>query len=148
KEQLDKDMGLTVQQRQENYDKAKALVEQYLKENPAEKEPTASAPKPAAAPAASATPGTTRQATYTWDTRQVPDGIYLLRIVASDKASNPGEPLSDVKVTEPFILSNTPPQLFLFPRDPTPEAPGVTIAGFAAGRVALKGAQYRVGTGE
>src|SRR5439155_22110923 len=101
KAQLDKDAGLTAQQRQENYDKAKALVEQYLKENPAEKEPAAATPKPAATPAATSTAGVTRQATYSWDTRGVPDGIYLLRIVASDKPSNPGEPLSDVKVTEP-----------------------------------------------
>jgi sugar lactone lactonase YvrE len=152
RKELDADTSLSPQERNEKYDRAKALVEKYLQENP----PTASEPgkttsktddKSASSSKAS---GVTRQATISWDTKTVPDGIYILRIVASDKASNPGEPLSDTRTSEPFIISNTPPQVFLFEKGITVDAASktVTVTGFTSGRVALKGAQYRVGDGD
>ena len=104
-------------------------------------------PKPAA-PQAAGKNGVTREGTFNWDTKQVPDGVYLLRIVATDAASNPSEPLSVTQVTEPFIVSNTPAQLFLFEKGVTVEGGKATVTGWAAGRVALKGAQYRIGTGD
>ena len=77
------------------------------------------------------------------------DGVYLLRVVASDQASNPGEPLRAVAVSEPFIISNTAPQLFVFERGITVDEKKVAaISGFATGRVSLKGAQYRLGSGD
>jgi len=159
RDELDKDASLTPAQRDEGYDKAKALVERYLKEqedsgaSKAAPSPTPTAPAaPAATPpaaSASKTPGVTREPTFVWDTKQVSDGIYILRIVATDRASNPSEPLSVTKITEPFIVNNTPPQVFIFERGITVGADKTApVVGFVTGRVALKGAQYRIGTGE
>ncbi|MFN3648736.1 MAG: SMP-30/gluconolactonase/LRE family protein [Armatimonadota bacterium] len=148
REQLDSDQSLTPAQRDESFNKAKQVVEQYLDENP-EPEKGESKPTPAPAAAASRPAGTTRQATLTWDTKSVPDGVYLVRVVASDKASNPGEPLADVALSEPFIVSNTPPQLFVFERGISVNAQKEAgVVGFASGRVSLQGAQYRVDGGD
>ncbi len=146
---LDKDDKLTPQQKEESFTRAKGLVEKYFQNNP-EGEVTAAAPKVEPKAAASSRPtGTTREATFKWDTTQVPDGIYMLRITATDKASNPGEPQADVKVTEPFIVANTPPQVFVFERGITVDAQKqASVVGFSSGRVTLKGAQYRVGDGD
>jgi hypothetical protein len=85
----------------------------------------------------------------TWDTTLAPDGVYLLRVVATDRASNPNEPLRDVAVSEPFIVSNEAPQLFVFERGITVDGEkNAAVTGFSAGRVSLKGAQYRLGTGD
>ncbi|HEU4754249.1 MAG TPA: hypothetical protein VFU47_14160, partial [Armatimonadota bacterium] len=152
RKQLESDSGLTPQQREESFEKARGLVEKYLKENEAG---AGEAPKqPDAAPTATTatTPaaGTTRQAQFNWDTSQLPDGIYQVRVVATDKASNPGDALSDTRISEPFIVSNTPPQLFIFSRGVTvdPQTKAAILVGFAAGRVSLKGAEYRLGTGD
>jgi sugar lactone lactonase YvrE len=150
KKDLDADSALTPQQRDEKYEKAKALIDKFFADDP-QAAAAPAAPRPAApVPASlSRTPGVTRQATYAWDTTQVPDGIYVLRVVATDRASNPGEPLSDTKISEPFIVSNTPPQLFVFERGITVDSSrNASVLGFVTGRVTLKGAQYRVGTGE
>jgi sugar lactone lactonase YvrE len=146
REQLDADKSMTPAQRDENYNKAKALVEKYLDEDP----PAAAGPRAPAAPTVSVKTGSTRVAQITWDTTDLPDGIYQLRVTATDKASNPGEPLSDSKVTEPFIVSNTPPQLFVFSRGIEVDAAkkSAVVTGFGSGRVALKGAEFRLGTGE
>lgn len=146
---LDKDDKLTPQQKEESFTRAKGLVEKYFQNNP-EDASTAAAPKPEPKASPSSRPtGTTREATFKWDTSQVPDGIYVLRITATDKASNPGEPLADMKITEPFIVANTPPQVFVFERGITVDAQKqASVVGFSSGRVTLKGAQYRVGDGD
>jgi WD40 repeat protein len=47
---------------------------------------------------------------YSWDTTSLPDGAYYLKIVASDAPSNPaGEGLSSERVSERFVVDNTPP---------------------------------------
>jgi sugar lactone lactonase YvrE len=151
REQVDKDASLSPQEREESYEKARKLVEAYLKENPetASSGPSQPEKSPASGAPASRPSGTTREASFKWDTKQVPDGIYILRVVASDKASNPGEPLSDVAVTEPFIVSNTAPQLFVFERGiVADELKNAPVTGFVAGRVSIKGAQYRVDDGD
>jgi hypothetical protein len=151
KEQLEADAGLTPEQRKESFEKAKALLDKYFDEMPP------AAGEPAAPPSASAKPaapgkapsGVTRDAQVTWDTTLAPDGVYLLRVVATDRASNPNEPLRDVAVSEPFIVSNEAPQLFVFERGITVDGEkNAAVTGFSAGRVSLKGAQYRLGTGD
>ncbi len=45
-----------------------------------------------------------------WDTSRVPDGRYLLKLVARDDVARPQkEALSDQKVTPPLIIDNRPP---------------------------------------
>ncbi len=49
---------------------------------------------------------------YTWDTRRVPDGHYVLRLVASDRFARPGsEALEAEKTTPPFVIDNRRPQV-------------------------------------
>ena len=74
----------------------------------------------------------------TWDTNSLPDGMYRLRITATDAASNAvGE---EVKVTEesaPVVVDNTPPRITALTA--TAERGAVRVAGEAVddgGRVA------------
>ncbi len=49
---------------------------------------------------------------YSWDTTTMPDGAYYMKVVASDAASNPaGEGLSAERISDRFIVSNTPPSI-------------------------------------
>lgn len=49
---------------------------------------------------------------YSWDSRLMADGVYRVRVTASDLVSNP-EYLAKkvVKMSEPFIIDNTPPSV-------------------------------------
>jgi hypothetical protein len=46
-----------------------------------------------------------------FDTSQLPDGTYELRLVASDATDNPDTPLSDAKEGIEFQVDNTPPAI-------------------------------------
>jgi hypothetical protein len=47
-----------------------------------------------------------------WDTTTVPNGRYVIRVVARDSASNPGDQaLSGEKESVTFVVDNTPPQV-------------------------------------
>lgn len=46
-----------------------------------------------------------------FDTSQLPDGIYELRIVASDIPDNPEAPLTDTKEGVEFLVDNAPPSI-------------------------------------
>lgn len=49
---------------------------------------------------------------YRWDTVTFPDGYYLLKIVTSDSPDNPPDKAKeDEKITEPFLVDNTPPEV-------------------------------------
>lgn len=49
---------------------------------------------------------------YSWDTRLMPDGEYELQIEATDAPSNvAGEALSARRISRPFVVDNTPPQV-------------------------------------
>ena len=52
-----------------------------------------------------------KETSYSWDTTQVPDGLYRIEVVASDKPSNPVGALSAKAVSQPFLIANTPPTL-------------------------------------
>ena len=62
--------------------------------------------KPAPAPPIKAT-------AMSWDTSKVPDGVYLVKVVASDRQSSPKEALSDERISEPLQIDNTPPLIVL-----------------------------------
>lgn len=50
--------------------------------------------------------------TFDWNTESVPDGMYRLRVTASDRRANPRDrALDDSYVTPPFILDNGKPEL-------------------------------------
>ncbi len=46
-----------------------------------------------------------------FDTSQLPDGTYQLRLVASDIVDNPDNPLTDTKEGVQFLVDNTPPSI-------------------------------------
>jgi hypothetical protein len=47
---------------------------------------------------------------HTWDTQSMPDGLYRVKVVASDRKSNPAElACSDERLSGPFIVDNTRP---------------------------------------
>lgn len=49
---------------------------------------------------------------HIWDTRTVPDGRYEVRVVATDKMANAlGNELEDARISDPFLLDNTPPEV-------------------------------------
>lgn len=49
---------------------------------------------------------------YSWDSTAFPDGKYFVRITATDAPSNPpGEALSAIAESEPFLIDNAPPEI-------------------------------------
>lgn len=48
---------------------------------------------------------------FNFDTSQMPDGTYELRLTASDSKDNPENPLTDAKEGVEFQVDNTPPQI-------------------------------------
>ena len=46
-----------------------------------------------------------------FDTSQLPDGLYELRLVATDANDNPAAPLTDTKESVEFQIDNTPPSI-------------------------------------
>jgi hypothetical protein len=53
-----------------------------------------------------------RNSSYAWDGQAFPDGTYLLRVKATDSPDNPeGQALSAEKISDPFVIDNTPPKV-------------------------------------
>ena len=48
---------------------------------------------------------------FNFDTSQMPDGLYELRLTVSDARDNPDNPLTDTKEGTEFQVDNTPPQI-------------------------------------
>ena len=68
---------------------------------------------PAAAPTAAADKGAVelKETSFSWDTTEVPDGTYQVRVIASDKPSNPTDALTARAVSAPFLIANAAPTL-------------------------------------
>ncbi len=98
--------------------------------------------------AATADTQATTQTSYTWDTAQVPDGSYEVRVIASDKPSNPQGALTAKSVSSLFIVANQPPRLSLSPA--SVGAGGVvTVHGTAsAGLAFIRAVQARIDGGD
>jgi hypothetical protein len=53
-----------------------------------------------------------RERYVSWDSSAFPDGIYVVRVTASDAPSNPpGESLSVSREADAFLIDNTPPEI-------------------------------------
>ena len=49
---------------------------------------------------------------YSWDSRGTPDGLYELRLTASDHEDNAeGAARTDVRISDPFVIDHTAPRL-------------------------------------
>jgi hypothetical protein len=75
-------------------------------------------------------PFATRETSFSWDTARFADGTYLIKITASDIASNPSDALTDEAVSEPFLVVNKPP-VIIYAKD--------TMEVLADGRIKLSG---------
>ncbi len=65
---------------------------------------------------------------YVWDTRTIGDGVYELRVTASDKASNtPGSALETARISQRIVVDNTPP--VIKPLSAKPAGKAVSISG-------------------
>ncbi|HET9481345.1 MAG TPA: hypothetical protein VFP98_06275, partial [Candidatus Polarisedimenticolia bacterium] len=107
------------------------------------------APPPSAAPASASAekspPGVTRESTLRWDTTQVPDGTYLLKVIATDRVSNPSEPLTEEVISDPVVVANREPKLVCFAQSRKVGADRTAVVGgMAEARVPIQGAQYRI----
>ena len=53
-----------------------------------------------------------KKTSHRWDTITFPDGYYLLKVVARDTSDNPPDKEESAeKVTDPFLVDNTPPRV-------------------------------------
>jgi len=53
-----------------------------------------------------------RDSYFAFDSTQMPDGLYRVRVEASDSPSNaPGQARSAIQVSDPFLVDNTPPSV-------------------------------------
>jgi hypothetical protein len=69
-------------------------------------------------------------ASFTWDTRGLPDGRYRIRVTANDRAGNPlGEELTGDAISETFLVDNTPPRVVSF--EARADRDGITFSGEA-----------------
>ncbi|TET43799.1 hypothetical protein E3J62_12195 [candidate division TA06 bacterium] len=54
-----------------------------------------------------------KMSSHTFDSQSLPDGKYRIRVKASDSPSNPDDlALGDVRESDPFVIDNTPPEVF------------------------------------
>ena len=54
-----------------------------------------------------------KDTSFSWNTTEVPDGTYQVRITASDKPSNPTDALTAKAISAPFLVANATPTLTL-----------------------------------
>lgn len=92
----------------------------------------------------------TKQTTYNWDTTKVPDGTYMIKVVVSDRSSNPVGYMTEEKAAGPITVSNKPPQVYAFEKELNiKDDHSVTFSGYACHDViAIAGVQYKVGNGD
>ncbi len=90
-----------------------------------------------------------RRTSYVWNTTSCPDGVQLVKVVASDRPSNPPQlALSAEKTSRPFVVDNTPPQVG---RLKIQQLPGgrITVSGELRDATSpLKKAEYSIDSGE
>lgn len=114
----------------------KAMLLERAKEREAQKGNT-----PVTSPAS-------KESSRSLDTALLPDGTYLLKVVASDQGVNPADGKTGVVISEPFILCNSLPQHLMQQITVTPETGAVLQGKVAQKGVAIVAVQYRVDEGE
>ena len=81
-----------------------ALIKAQMAANSSTVRDTLKAPKPAQ---------DLKETSYSWDTTALPDGLYQIEVVASDKPSNPVGSLTAKAVSQSFLIANALPTLTL-----------------------------------
>ncbi len=107
--------------------------------------PTPATSEPAALPSGGS--ATSRK----WDTKPLPDGVYRLRVVASDRPSNAADALSAEAISEPVIVCNSKPVIVVPSRDGVQVQTDATVqvSGFVLQKlVPVTSVQVRIDEGE
>jgi hypothetical protein len=99
--------------------------------------------------AAASAPAGLHGTTKSWDTHALADGVYRLKVVASDAESNPADAETAEAVSEPFVVCNAAPRVTITRQEVNPTDRRIVIEG-AAGQslIAVTGVQYRVDGGD
>ena len=105
---------------------------------------------PSAPPTSSPNKNGTKRTKQSWDTTKMKDGEYIIKVVASDKSSNPVGALTKEDISEAFTVCNTPPTVNVFDETITVGGDNSASAeGFASHEmVAVVGVQFRVDGGD
>ncbi|HLJ56907.1 MAG TPA: hypothetical protein VKT77_17840, partial [Chthonomonadaceae bacterium] len=91
----------------------------------------------------------TRDNSKQWDTTSVPDGVYQLKVIASDRLSNPTDPLTATAISEPFTIANALPKIGISGTPVVAADRTVTIRGIASqALVGVVAVQVRVDGGD
>ena len=117
-------------------DQEAGSVEAPVPENPApEEKPTANG---------------TGKTSFSWDTSKFKDGTYLIKIVGSDRLSNPTDALTDEVISESIIVTNKAPKVVTFKKTLTVKADlSALVEGVAfQSLVGIAGVQYKVGSND
>jgi hypothetical protein len=86
--------------------------------------------------------------TFSWDTEAEKDGVYRLKVVVTDKASNPANPLSNEALSGPVIVANAKPAVSIFERNTKVAGAVVTLLGDARSEsMAILRISYKVDDG-
>ena len=82
-----------------------------------------------------------------WDTSKVADGLYLIKVIASDERANPGDPRKAEVISPSVLIDNTPPELILDRNRKEDEAPPAAISAFDRASY-VTSAEFKVDEGE
>ena len=82
-----------------------------------------------------------------WDTTGGPDGVYRLKVVASDRRSNPADPREAEVISRSFVVDNTPPQVIVDRTRADDSPPPGSVVVFDAGSY-VTSAEFRIDNGD
>jgi hypothetical protein len=92
--------------------------------------------------------GSLRETSHAWDTKQVANGVYRIKVVATDRLSNPTDALTVEAVSEPFLICNALPAVTVGTQtigtDHTVQVEGSVTQSM----LAITAVQYRIDGGE
>ncbi|MFQ3548327.1 MAG: SpoIVB peptidase S55 domain-containing protein [Armatimonadota bacterium] len=95
-------------------------------------------------------PTSTTSTSFKWNTKEIEDGIYVIKVTASDKISDALNYLTADALSEPIIICNTVPILKLSAKETTIEKDKeLKITGNASTKlVTIAGVQYKIDDGQ
>jgi sugar lactone lactonase YvrE len=98
-------------------------------------------------PPAESTVRASKATSRKWDTSNVPDGTYWMKVIGADARSNPADPREGEAISGAFVIDNTPPELIVDRRRQDEEAPPGEITAYETATY-ITSAEFRVDGGE
>lgn len=89
------------------------------------------------------------ETSFSWDVTEVEEGAWIVRVVGSDAAANPGRGLEDEVVIGPVLVDRTAPKVLVGASGLTVEGTTVRVSGAISDKTSgVKVAQYRIDDAE